>query len=354
MGRLSDQAGELAQRLGDQAEAVCRHYLSKGHREGRYWLVGDARNTPGRSLYVRLSGSDDGRGAAGKWTDASTGEHGDLLDIVAIACGHHRLRDTLDEARRFLSLPRPEPADEGRRYRREPKAPTGTPQAARRLLAASKPFLATVVEAYLRNRAITDLRKGDPLSFHPHCYYRPSQGDPPGTRPAWPAMIAAVTDLDGGVTGVHRTWLDPAAIDKAPVASPRRAMGHLLGHGVRFGVADSVMAAGEGIETLLSVRQILPAMPMIAALSSPHLGAILFPAALRRLYVVRDNDPAGDVALTTLSERASSAGIEVVPLSPMLGDHNDDLRLVGPERMRAALRPQLVPADVGRFLIPSR
>src|SRR3546814_20019427 len=95
-------------------------------------------------------------------------------------------------------------------------------------------------------------------------------------------------------------------------------------------------------------------MPMIAALSSPHLGAILFPAALRRLYVVRDNDPAGDVALTTLSERASSAGIEVVPLSPMLGDHNDDLRLLGPERMRAALRPQLVPADVGRFLIPSR
>src|SRR3546814_5340109 len=91
MGRLSDQEGELAQRLGDQAEAVCRHYLSKGHREGRYWLVGDARNTPGRSLYVRLSGSDDGRGAAGKWTDASTGEHGDLLDIVAIACGHHRL-----------------------------------------------------------------------------------------------------------------------------------------------------------------------------------------------------------------------------------------------------------------------
>src|SRR3546814_10165476 len=74
---------------------------------------------------------------------------------------------------------------------------------------------------------------------------------------------------------------------------------------------------------------IMPAMPMIAALSSPHLGAILFPAALRRLYVVRDDDPAGDVAVATLSERGSSAGIEVVPLSPMLGDHNEDLRLVG-------------------------
>src|SRR3546814_4345123 len=150
-------------------------------------------------------------------------------------------------------------------------------------------------------------------------------------------MIAAVTDLDGGVTGVHRTWLDPAAIDKAPVASPGRARGHRLGHGVRCGVADSVMAACEGIETLLSVRQILPAMPMIAALSSPHLGAILFPAALRRLYVVRDNDPAGDVALTTLSERASSAGIEVVALSPMLGAPNEVLGLVGRQRERAAL-----------------
>jgi hypothetical protein len=39
-------AGELAIRLGRQAEAVCRHYLSSGHRAGRYWQVGDVRNGP--------------------------------------------------------------------------------------------------------------------------------------------------------------------------------------------------------------------------------------------------------------------------------------------------------------------
>ena len=60
-------ASDLVQRLGRQAEAVCRHYLSSGRREGRYWLVGDARNTPGRSLYVRLK--DSPKGPAGKWTD---------------------------------------------------------------------------------------------------------------------------------------------------------------------------------------------------------------------------------------------------------------------------------------------
>ena len=55
-------ASELAHRLAREAEAVCRHYLSNGRREGRYWLVGDVRNTPGRSMFVRLRGVAEGAG----------------------------------------------------------------------------------------------------------------------------------------------------------------------------------------------------------------------------------------------------------------------------------------------------
>lgn len=66
---MPNTASELARRLARNAEAVCRHYLSNGYRQGRYWLVGDVGNTPGRSLYVRLHGPDAGRGAAGKWTE---------------------------------------------------------------------------------------------------------------------------------------------------------------------------------------------------------------------------------------------------------------------------------------------
>jgi hypothetical protein len=66
---MSSQAAELAHRLARNAEAVCRYYLSNGRREGRYWIVGDVANTPGRSLYVRLYGPLSGKGAAGKWTD---------------------------------------------------------------------------------------------------------------------------------------------------------------------------------------------------------------------------------------------------------------------------------------------
>jgi hypothetical protein len=60
---------ELERRLACEAEAVCRHYLSNGRRAGRYWVIGDARNTPGRSMFVRLTGPDAGKGAAGKWTE---------------------------------------------------------------------------------------------------------------------------------------------------------------------------------------------------------------------------------------------------------------------------------------------
>ncbi len=66
---ISSRAAELARRLARDAEAVCRHYLPNGRRHGHYWLVGDVRNTPGRSLYVRLTGPESGPGAAGKWTD---------------------------------------------------------------------------------------------------------------------------------------------------------------------------------------------------------------------------------------------------------------------------------------------
>jgi hypothetical protein len=341
---MARDAAELAHRLAREAEAVCRHYLSNGRRVGNYWQVGDARNTSGRSMFVRLKGVDTGGRPAGKWTDAATGEHGDLLDVIRESCGLVEFHDVAEEARRILSLPRSE-TESDRRLRSSP-VPTGSPESARRLFAMSELISGTVVETYLRQRSITDLHGISSLRFHPRCYYRAYVDAPE----IWPAMIAAVTDLQGHITGAHRTWLDPSGRDKAPVDTPRRAMGHLLGHAVRFGPAGDVMAAGEGIETMLSLRCVMPTMAMVAALSAAHLGAILFPAALRRLYVVRDNDPAGDGAVAGLFDRARLAGIEAMVLSPQCGDFNEDLRNFDINALRAALRIQLAPEDVARFL----
>ncbi len=345
-----DSISEIARRLAENAEAVCRHYLPNGRREGRYWLVGDVRGTPGRSLYVLLSGAGETRGRPGKWTDAASGEHGDLLDLIAASCGHSAMRETLSEARRFLSLPMPTSWPTGSTSSRSRMAAMGTPAAARRLWEASKPIAGTLAAAYLASRGIGNGAGRGAIRVHPRCHYRPSSDDMPGVRTAWPAMIAAVTDDSGEITGVHRTWLDPAG-GKAPVASPRRAMGHLLGHGVRFGPAGPVMAAGEGIETILSLRELLPEMPMMAGLSAAHLAAIAFPQALRRLYVAFDKDPAGAAALATLGERAGAAGIEILPLGPERDDFNDDLCALGRARLADRLRSLLLADDADHFLL---
>lgn len=241
---MSSPAAELARQLALYAEAVCRHYLPIGRRSGHYWLIGDVAGTPGRSLYVRLTGSVDGSSGAdggisgaGKWTDAETGEHGDLLDLIA-ANRRLTLGDALNEARDFLRLPRPAPQAQHQPVRRP--VPVGSPPAARRLWAMGMPVTGSLAEAYLRQRGITAPLIDLPLRFHPRCYYR----DDDGTHQTWPALLAAVTDADGTITGVHRTWLDPAG-GKAPVATPRRAIGALLGNGVRFGRAEDVVGVGD-------------------------------------------------------------------------------------------------------------
>ncbi|MCK1479461.1 toprim domain-containing protein [Bradyrhizobium sp. 197] len=341
-------ASDLARRLAREAEAVCRHYLSHGKRAGRYWLVGDVHNTPGRSLFVRLQGSP--KRPPGKWTDAATGEHGDLLDIIRESLGLRDFREVAEEARRFLRLPRSEQQSAPKPVRS--LVPIGSQESARRLFAMSSPIEGTAVETYLRRRGIVRIPHGGSLRFHPRCYYRPDEYLATET---WPAMIARVTDLEGRITGAHRTWLDPNGFDrirlgKAPVDTPRRAMGDLLGNAVRFGVADDVLAAGEGIETMLSLRYVLPTMPMAAALSANHLSAMLLPSGLRRLYIARDADAAGDAVQAILTQRAADAGIEAIALLPQLGDFNEDLHIFGPDVLRTALRLQLVPEDVVRFL----
>jgi len=222
---MESQASDLAHRLARDAEAVCRQYLSNGRREGAYWLVGDAANTPGRSLYVRLRGPESGKGAAGKWTDAATSEHGDLLDIVRLSRNLATVVEAMDEARLFLSLPRPEPP-------KPVPAPRSSPEASRRLYAMGWPIRGTLAHDYLRERGITADVRSLPLRFHPSCYYQAADHGPHGARPA---LLAAVTDLAGTITGVHRTWLDPAQATKAQLPVPRKAMGQLLGNGVRSG-----------------------------------------------------------------------------------------------------------------------
>src|SRR3954466_10496360 len=277
MSPLPSPAADLARRLSEHAEAVCRAYLSNGRRCGRYWSVGDVANRPGRSLYVRLHGPPSGPGAAGRWADAATGEHGDLLDLIRFACGLPGVREAIVEARAFLALPPPIARPH---WDLRVPASRNSSEAARRLFRAGRPIAGTPAAAYLAHRGLTAIASPW-LRYHPSCYVRVSDEAP---RQTWPALLAALTDVRGAVMGVHRTWLDPSGRGRAPVAAPRRSLGEQLGHGVRFsGLASHLLVAGEGLETVLSARAVLPRVPMLAGLSADHLAALHPPTGAPRL-----------------------------------------------------------------------
>ncbi len=212
------------------------------------------------------------------------------------------------------------------------------------------PIQGTLAKRYLNHRGLRGPFPARALRYHPRCYYREHEDAP---RQTWPALIAAVTDLAGTLTGVHRTWLDRDGVDKAPLVEPRRALGDLLGHAVRIGIPQRVLTAGEGRKTMLSLRTLMPAMPIAAALSANHLAALALPPRLARLYIAVDHDPAGEAAAETLKARAAVAGIEARLLIPGTEDWNSDLTGFGPERTRDRLFPQLPPDDAGRLLCPA-
>jgi DNA primase len=91
-------------------------------------------------------------------------------------------------------------------------------------------------------------------------------------------------------------------------------------------------------------------MPMVSALTANHLAAFRPPDGCERLYIAADADAAGRHGIERLSRRAQSLGILSLVLTPQLGDFNEDLRQLGPDRLIASLRAQLLPEDAQAFL----
>ncbi|MBV2181704.1 MAG: toprim domain-containing protein [Castellaniella sp.] len=91
-------AHELSRRLADSAANVAQHLLPQGKKQGREWKAGSTKGEAGQSLSVCVSGEK-----AGVWSDFSTGETGDLLDLwVAVRGG--ALADAIRDAKAYLGV----------------------------------------------------------------------------------------------------------------------------------------------------------------------------------------------------------------------------------------------------------
>ena len=312
-------AASVAAALAERAEEVCRRYLPYGRRRGRYWVAGDLDGGRGRSLFVRLAPP----GAPGKFTDAATGEHGDLLDIIRHRICAPTLRAALDEARAFLARPAAPAAGLGDAY--------VATEAARRLWRRCRAIDGTHAEAYLHARGLARCRF-PALRYHPALLYR----DDGGVR-RLPALVAAVTGTDEAVCGVLRTWLHPTKPAKANVSRPRKALGRVHGRAVRFGdPADGAsLLVGEGIETVLSLVTASPDITAAAALSAGSLAAFAPPPGVARIVIARDNDEEGEHAAERLARRCARAGVAASVIVPRGTDFNEDLLAFGPAALAA-------------------
>jgi len=172
-------AAAIAAALAARAEEVCRRYLPHGRRQGRYWVAGDIDGARGRSLFVRLAPP----GAPGKFTDAATGQHGDLLDLIRHRTNAPTLRAALDEARAFLALP-PVAASAS-------DEPYDATEAARRLWRRCRAVAGTHAERYLQARGLLQCRFAA-LRFHPALRYR--QGSTVSALPVSDGVVIGLFD----------------------------------------------------------------------------------------------------------------------------------------------------------------
>jgi Toprim domain len=304
---------------------------------------------------------------AGSWKDYGTGGElrGDVWDLIRYLA---RLKSWIDAywwALDFLNLPHtprtPEQAKvdraaaEAARRSRELKRQAEERREAKRLfgwwLGLPASIAGTPVETYLRvARGIPMERLGSPkfrLGALRYCQRLEHADEETGELTYWPAMVAAMTN-GLTVTGLHRTWLAPDGMGKAPVLRPKKMIGRTAGAAIRLtpgpsgfsptrAVAEGIvgpLAIGEGIETSATVAAAMPSWRVWAAGSLSHMGLLAWPACADRVVLLRDNDW-HDVALAAFDRavehwRGQAHGRRVdVAASEVGSDFNDWAREAG-------------------------
>jgi hypothetical protein len=159
-----------------------------------------------------------------------------------------------------------------------------------------------------------------------------------------PALVSAMTLVDGTFASVHRIWIDPANPgEKADLDPPRKMWPESEGAAIRLwrgaGALDEATAKAtgkrgplvvcEGVEDGLSIAMMTPELRVHAAGSLPGLWSYQPPECASEIIVAADNDwdrPQAMALLKRSIERLSAIVPVRVARSPEGKDFNDLLR----------------------------
>ncbi len=217
------------------------------------------------------------------------------------------------------------------------------------LIAMSQPITGTLVQTYLRERGITDLRGTGSLRFHPRCYYRPDEHCPDRDlagddrrrhRPRRPDHRGA-SHLARSPTPATRRRSTRRGGRWATFSATRSASAWRRSHGGRRRHRDGAVAPTGACPTCRCWRRSRqPISP--PSCSRTHCGGSIS---------LRDNDPAGDGARDSLDrtgQRGRDRGDRDLAPARRLqrGSPHPRHRCASGSQTRMQIGPQ----DVARFM----
>ncbi|MBW6528723.1 toprim domain-containing protein [Sphingomonas sp. RHCKR7] len=188
-------------------------------------------------------------------------------------------------------------------------------EVANRIAGQASPIEGTPAELYLRNRAITM-----PL---PHTLRFARLAPPknsgllttngPGLLPC---LVAIVTDPDGTLVGIQRTYVTEDGRKAATAdGKVKFSLGLVAGGAIQLGAPAETVVVTEGLEDGLSLAQALGESVWVAAGTSmlPHMS---FASVTRSVVIGADADEAGERAAQKAAEAYRDAQLAVRIMRP--------------------------------------
>lgn len=334
-------------------ESLIHEIFPNARKEGHEMCVGSIAGEPGQSLRINISNGP----RRGYCRDFSANQSWDPLNLVRDAMMGGDKGRAVAWAKSWLGLDGADPARlarhrievEARAAERRAEAEAeriASIERARRRWHEGAPIAGTLVETYLRSRAI-DLRAlgraPGAIRFNPALQYG-WQG------PKLPAMVAMITLLDGSHCGTHCTWLaldgrgkagaDILGLDRrgrpndAKKVRGQQVGGHIpVWKGAFRGPLREIPAGtdvyvSEGIEDGLTAACADPTLRIVAMMNVGNFLTMELPPQMGRLILLRQNDPPGSDAARTVREGVKhhrAQGRKVLFVDPPAGtkDLND-------------------------------
>ncbi len=268
----------------------------------------------GRTWMARCPAHDDRKPSL----SIATGDEGRVLVCCHAGCSQAAVVAALKarglwpgrdaHQRQYRPVPAPEP------YRKANALEKARRDLVARIWHQTGPASGSLIAFYLASRGIV-------APLPPDLHFHPALRHPTGAY--LPAMVAAVRNVDGDVTGLHRTWLREDGAGKAALSPAKAMLGVCRGGAVRLAEVDDELGVSEGVESGLSVQQ-ATGLPVWAALSTSGLTGLVMPARVHRIVILADGDEPGEKAAQMAAARWCHEGREVRIARPPRGaDFND-------------------------------